>query len=108
VRSAALVVFRDTLNHHFYPARVDALDRHPVMREPWLSALHLTLTTIGYVRFGTMASVDPGDLPAYHVNVVLSGTADSQCGDQHVIASPQVAAVFSPGPTHFAAPLGRL
>jgi AraC-binding-like domain len=90
-------LFRNTLNRHFYPARVDALDRHPVMREPWLSALHLTLTTIGYVRFGTTASVDPGDLPAYHVNVVLSGTVDSQCGDQQAIASPQVATVFSPG-----------
>jgi AraC-like DNA-binding protein len=76
---------------------VDALDRHPVMREPWLSAVHLTLTTIGYVRFGTTASVDPGDLPAYHVNVVLSGTVDSRCGDQQAIASPKVAAVFSPG-----------
>ena len=90
-------LFRDTLNRHFYPAQVDALERHPVMREPWLSAVHLTLTTIGYVRFGTTASVDPGDLPAYHVNVVLSGTVDSQCGDQRATASPQVAAVFSPG-----------
>ncbi len=90
-------LFRDTLNRHFYPARVDALDRHPVMRDPWLSAVHLTLTTLGYVRFGTTASVDPGDLPAYHVNVVLSGTVDSQCGDQQATASPRVAAVFSPG-----------
>ena len=90
-------LFRDTLNRHFYPARVQALDRHPVMREPWLAAVHLTLTTIGYVRFGTTASVDPGDLSAYHVNVVLSGTVDSCCGDQEAIASPRVAAVFSPG-----------
>ncbi len=88
--------FRDTLNSHFYPARVEALDRDPDMRDPWLSAIHLTLTTIGYVRFGTTASVDPGDLSAYHVNVVLSGTVASQCGDQQAIASPQVAAVFSP------------
>jgi AraC-like DNA-binding protein len=89
-------LFRDTLNSHFYPARVEALDRDPDMRDPWLSAIHLTLTTIGYVRFGTTASVDPGDLSAYHVNVVLSGTVDSRCGDQQAIASPQVAAVFSP------------
>ena len=89
-------LFRDTLNSHFYPARVESLDRHTVMRDPWLTALHLTLTTIGYVRFGATASVDPGDLPAYHVNVVLSGTVDSRCGDQQAIASPRVAAVFSP------------
>ena len=89
-------LFRDTLNSHFYPARVEALDRDPDMHDPWLSAIHLTLTTIGYVRFGTTASVDPGDLSAYHVNVVLSGTVASQCGDQQVIASPRVAAVFGP------------
>jgi AraC-like DNA-binding protein len=89
-------LFRDTLNSHFYPAQVEALDRHPSMRDPWLSAIHLTLTTIGYVRFGTTASVDPGDLSAYHVNVVLSGTVASQCGDQQATASPRVAAVFSP------------
>lgn len=89
-------LFRDTLNSHFYPARVEALDRDPDMRDPWLSAIHMTLTTIGYVRFGTTASVDPGDLSAYHVNVVLSGTVASRCGDQQAIASPRVAAVFSP------------
>jgi hypothetical protein len=89
-------LFRDTLNSHFYPARVESLDRPTGMRDPWLTALHLTLTTIGYVRFGAAASVDPGDLPAYHVNVVLSGTVDSRCGDQQAIASPRVAAVFSP------------
>jgi AraC-like DNA-binding protein len=90
-------LFRDILTSHFYPARVEALDRDPDMRDPWLSAIHLTLTTIGYVRFGTTASVDPGDLSAYHVNVVLSGTVASRCGDQQAIASPRVAAVFSPG-----------
>jgi AraC-like DNA-binding protein len=89
-------LFRDTLNSHFYPARVEALDRDMDMHDPWLTAIHLTLTTIGYVRFGTTVSVDPGDLSAYHVNVVLSGTVDSRCGDQKAIASPRVAAVFSP------------
>ena len=96
VAAADFGLFRDTLNRHFYPARVEALDRDADMRDPWLSAIHLTLTTIGYVRFGTTASVDPGDLSAYHVNVVLSGTVASQCGDQQAIASPRVAAVFSP------------
>ena len=89
-------LFRDTLNSHFYPARIEAWTMTTVMRDPWLTAIHLTLTTIGYVRFGATASVDPGDLPAYHVNVVLSGTVDSRCGDQQAIASPRVAAVFSP------------
>ena len=90
-------LFRDTLNHHFYPARVDALERHPTMRAPRISAVHLNLTTIGYVRPGTLVSVDPGDLSAYHVNVALGGAVVSRCGDQEVIASPTVATVFSPG-----------
>ena len=90
-------LFRDTLNHHFYPARVEALERHPTMREPRISAVHLNLTTIGYVRPGTLSSVDPGDLSAYHVNVALGGTVVSRCGDQEAIASPAMATVFSPG-----------
>jgi AraC-like DNA-binding protein len=88
-------LFRDTLNRHFYPARVEALDR-PSAIEPRIAAVHLTLTTIGYVRPGTTASVDPGDLSAYHVNVALSGRVVSRCGTQEAVASPEVATVFSP------------
>jgi AraC-like DNA-binding protein len=90
-------LFRDTLNSHFYPARVEPAGPRPVMHEPRINAVHLSLTTIGYVYFGAAASVDPGDLPGYHVNVALSGTVASRCGEQHAIASPQVATVFSPG-----------
>lgn len=89
-------LFRDVLNRHYYPARVEPLDRAPYMHAPRLSAVHLTRMTIGYVRFGTPASVDPGDLTGYHVNVPLSGTVVSQCGSQHAIATPETAAVFSP------------
>lgn len=89
-------LFRDTLNSHFYPAHIEALDPHPVLNEPRISAVHLSLTTIGYVKPGTTASVDPGDLSAYHVNVALSGRVYSRCGDQEAVASPQVATVFSP------------
>lgn len=89
-------LFRDTLNRHFYPARIEALDPHPTLPEPRISAVHLSLTTIGYVQPGTTASVDPGDLSAYHVNVALSGNVVSRCGDQEAVASPSVATVFSP------------
>jgi AraC-like DNA-binding protein len=88
-------LFRDTLNRHFYPARIEALDR-PTLRQPRISAVHLSLTTIGYVQPGTTASVDPGDLSAYHVNVALCGRVASRCGDQEAIASPELATVFSP------------
>lgn len=90
-------LFRDTLNRHFYPARVHALDPHATLVAPRINALHLPLTTIGYVRPGTRASVDPGDLAAYHVNVALSGTVASRCGDQQIVASPTMSTVFSPG-----------
>lgn len=89
-------LFRDTLNRHFYPARVEELDRPPALRQPRIAAVHLSLTTIGYVQPGTTASVDPGDLSAYHVNVALSGAVVSRCGDQEAVASPTVATVFSP------------
>ncbi len=89
-------LFRDTLNRHFYPARIEALDPHPTLHQPRICAAHLSLTTIGYVQPGTTASVDPGDLSAYHVNVALSGEVVSRCGDQEAVASPRVATVFSP------------
>jgi AraC-like DNA-binding protein len=90
-------LFRETLNGHFYPARIEALERDSPPRQPRISAVHLSLTTIGYVEPGTTASIDPGDLSAYHVNVALTGTVVSRCGDQETIASPRVATVFSPG-----------
>ena len=96
VTSPDFDLFRDTLNRHFYPARIEALDRHPALREPRIAAVHLSLTTIGYVQPGTAASVDPGDLSAYHVNVALNGEVASRCGNQEAVASPRVATVFSP------------
>ena len=89
-------LFRDVLNQHFYPARVEPLERRPALAHPRITAAHLSLATLAYVAPGTTASVDPGDLSAYHVNVALSGSVASQCGDQEAIASAQVATVFSP------------
>jgi hypothetical protein len=61
-----------------------------------LSATELTHLTLGFVRFGTEISLDPGALGAYHVNVALLGQVESHCGKQHVIARPGMAAVFTP------------
>lgn len=96
VTSPDFGLFRDTLNKHFYPARIEALDAPLKPQKPRIAAVHLSLTTIGYVRPGTTASVDPGDLSAYHVNVVLNGSVASRCGDQEAVATPSVATVFSP------------
>lgn len=87
--------FRDVLNSHFYPAKVEPLAGARLVG-PVLSALHLTHSTIAYVRFGSAARVDPGDLPTYHVNVPLRGLVHSACADQLLTASPREAAAFSP------------
>jgi AraC-like DNA-binding protein len=89
-------MFREVLNSHYYPAKVERLSRDEFLLAPRLSAVELPHLTIGYVRFGTEASVDPGDLVAYHVNVPLQGTVVSVCGEQKAVASPGMAAVFSP------------
>lgn len=89
--------FRDTLNSYFYPASVEPLERQSALLAPALSAMRLHHMTIAYVRFGAAARVDPGILTGYHVNVPLRGIVLSACGDQRISASPQHAAVFSPG-----------
>lgn len=96
VADADFARFRDVLNSHFYPAKVEPLDRATPLLSPVLSALHLPHSTIAYVRFGTAARVDPGDLSTYHVNVPLQGRVQSACADQLLTASPREAAVFSP------------
>lgn len=89
-------LFRDVLNRHYYPARVEPLERAPRLHAPRLAAVRLSYVTIGYVRFGASARVDPGDLTGYHVNVPLQGRVASQCGTQSTTATPSMAAVFSP------------
>ena len=89
-------LFRNALISRFYPARVDRIGSDGFVSEPRLATVTLRHMTIGYARFGTEASVDPGDLLGYHINVALSGHVASRCGDQEAVASPTVAAVFSP------------
>ncbi|MFG2632007.1 AraC family transcriptional regulator [Streptomyces sp. NPDC048473] len=89
-------LFRDVLNSHYYPARVEPLEHAPCLRAPRLAVVRLSYVTIGYVRFGASASVDPGDLTGYHVNVPLQGRVASQCGTQSATATPSTAVVFSP------------
>jgi len=96
IEAPDFTLFRDILQGHYYPAKVEALDHRVALRAPRLSAVELSHLTIGYVRFGTTVSIDAGDLLAYHVDVPLQGTVASQCGDQATIASATRAAVFSP------------
>ena len=88
--------FRTSLNTVYYPAAVDLVGdrRGPLHAE--LSAFRLNHLTIGRVRFGSDAIVDPGDLGTYHVNVPLTGKVVSECGEQQTLATPGHAAVFTP------------
>lgn len=95
-RGARFDEFRDSLNGVFYPARVEATGPDSTVPESRLSATTLTHLTVGFVRFGTETTLDPGALGAYHVNVALSGSVESHCGKQHVVARPGTAAVFTP------------
>ena len=62
-----------------------------------MSAFQLTDLTIGIVRFGAEVSIDPGDMGGYHVDIPLSGSVATSCGDQEIVATPTCAAVYSPG-----------
>lgn len=95
-----LDLFRDRLNSAYYPAFVDAPGHGAILRNARLNAKELNRTTIGFVRFGHEAVVDPGTIDGYHVNVPLAGTIGSLCGTKSVVARPGMAAVFTPlGPT---------
>ncbi|MDQ1446759.1 MAG: hypothetical protein QOI20_3223 [Acidimicrobiaceae bacterium] len=87
--------FTASLNSVFYPAKIHlARDSHRSAAE--LVAARLKYLTIGRARFGNAVEVDPGDLGCYHVNIPLTGSVVSRCGDQETIAVPGHAAVFTP------------
>ncbi len=88
--------FTASLNSVFYPATVVNLAHHSHQSAAELVAARLEHLTIGRARFGSPFEVDPGDLGCYHVNIPLTGTVVSQCGEQQTVARPGHAAVFSP------------
>lgn len=95
-RAGLLDEFRTQLNSYFYPARVETLSRNADLQTSLLSAVHLEHITMGFVRFGSEAMVDPGALGAYHINVPLSGQVASECGARQALATPGRGAVFTP------------
>ncbi|HZZ47897.1 MAG TPA: AraC family transcriptional regulator [Pseudonocardia sp.] len=95
-REGTLDEFRAQLNSFFYPARVETARRTSVLRTSRLSAARLSNITLGFVRFGSEAMVDPGALGAYHVNIPLAGQIVSECGKRQVVATTTTGAVFTP------------
>ncbi|MDN5915151.1 MAG: AraC family transcriptional regulator [Pseudonocardia sp.] len=95
-RSSPLEVIRDNLSSFFYPARVETLTREADLSSSLLSAVRLHHVTVGFLRFGSEAMVDPGALGAYHVNVPLAGRVASECGDRQTVATVGRGTVFTP------------
>jgi AraC-like DNA-binding protein len=95
-RAGLLDEFRAQLNSYFYPAKVETLGRGAELRTSLLSAVNLEHITLGFVRFGSEAMVDPGALGAYHINVPLTGRVASECGARQALATPGRGVVFTP------------
>lgn len=95
-RSSPLDVIRDNLNSLFYPARVETLTREADLSSSLLSAVRLNHVTVGFLRFGSEAMIDPGALGGYHVNVPLAGRVASECGDRQTVATVGRGTVFTP------------
>lgn len=89
-----LDVFRERLNTAYYPAFVDVRQAR-ALPDARLNARRLTRSTVGFVRFGAPAVVDPGHIDGYHVNIAVAGRVGSEYGDQATVARPGVAAVFA-------------
>lgn len=96
-RSTDLGEFRERLCGFYYPGRVETLNGQSALDRSRLCVAQLRHLTFGYVRFGAPAVVDVGALGhSYHVNVPLSGSVASVCGQQEILATPERAAVFTP------------
>lgn len=94
-RTSSVERIRDDLAELFYPARIETLSRGG-LQPSLLSASRLDHMTIGLLRFGSDVMVDPGVLGGYHVNVPITGSVASICGDRSTMATPRLGAVFTP------------
>lgn len=90
-------VYRGTVNDVYYPARLELVESSTRLCNARMSAFRLTDITVGIVRFGAEVSIDPGDMGGYHVDLPLSGSVATSCGEQELVANPTCAAVYSPG-----------
>ncbi len=90
-------VYRGAVNGIYYPARLELAQSNTRLSNATMSAIRLTDITVGIVRFGAEVFIDPGDLGGYHVDLPLSGSVATTCGDQDLLATPDCAAVYSPG-----------
>ncbi|BAH53595.1 AraC family transcriptional regulator [Rhodococcus opacus] len=90
-------VYRASINDAYYPARLEILGSAQHLSDARMLAVRLTHMTVGVVHFGADVLIDPGDVCGYHIDLPLSGSLDTSCGPQSVVATPQRAAVYTPG-----------
>jgi len=90
-------VYRASINETFYPARLEMASGARHLSDARMLAVRLTHMTIGIVRFGAEVLIDPGAVSGYHIDLPLTGSLDTSCGHQNVVATPGLAAVYSPG-----------
>lgn len=97
VHTTELVVAQDVASRVFTPHRLDFF-RRPRCVDTRLSAARIGAVTLGYLGYGAnVALVHESAIGDYHINVPLSGNAESWCGSDSVLATPEQAAVFVPG-----------
>ncbi|CAA0130010.1 Uncharacterised protein [Mycolicibacterium vanbaalenii] len=89
--------YRASVNETFYPARLEMVSGAQRLSDARMLAVRLTHMTVGVVRFGTDVLIDPGAVSGYHIDVPLTGSLHTSCGPQTVVATPELAAVYTPG-----------
>lgn len=90
-------VYRAGINDVYYPARLEIVGGTQRLSDARMLAVRLTHMIVGIVRFGADVLIDPGSVSGYHIDLPLSGSLDTSCGPQNVVATPQRAAVYTPG-----------
>ncbi|ARV80187.1 AraC family transcriptional regulator [Mycobacterium intracellulare subsp. chimaera] len=97
VHTTELVVAQDMASRVFTPHRLDFF-RPSRCVDTRLSAARIGAVTVGYLGYGAnVALVHESAIDDYHINVPVRGHAESWCGSDSVLATPEQAAVFVPG-----------
>lgn len=97
VRTAELDDARDVASRLFTPHRLEYMGRSRDL-DARLSAARIGGVTVGYLKYGAEVElVNTTALENYHINVPLTGHAESWCGTESILGTPARAAVFLPG-----------
>ncbi|KAA8939266.1 MAG: hypothetical protein F6Q13_19000, partial [Mycobacterium sp.] len=95
-RTSELGVVEDVASRIFTPHRLGCLGRSGHV-DARLKAARLGAVTVGRLQYGAdVELVHKSEIDAYHINIPLSGHAESWCGSDSAVATPVQAAVFLP------------